>query len=201
MSTASNEPAARRADDREPSLDEVLEGIGTRVRAFRVKNGMTLQELALKSGLSASMLSTVERGQTSPSVGTLHALAEAFGVSLNALFVREDMAQPVTRVEEQIIEITAGGVERRLALDNAEHSIELYVDDYPVGAQHALRPSHHAGYEYGVLIEGHLTVDLDDESFDLGPGDAIQYPARRGHLLRNIGDTAAKALWVNVRRL
>ena len=199
MTSADNQPTARRTD--EPSLDEVLEGIGSRVRSFRLKSGLTLQELALKSGLSASMLSTVERGQTSASVGTLHALAEAFGISLNSFFLRADQSDPVNRVEEQLIERTAGGVERRLALDNGEHSLELYFDDYPVGARHAIRPSHHAGYEYGLVIEGRLLVELDDESFELNAGDAIQYPARRGHLLSNAGDVPARTVWVNLRRL
>ncbi len=181
-------------------LPAVLDALGERVRSLRIKRGLTIHEVALQARISASMVSTVERGQTSPSVGTLHALAEALGVSLNALFLSDSSDDPVTPRGEQVIERTAGGLVRTISTSHGDNGIEVYDDSYPVGASHAPRPSRHLGWEYGLVIEGRLAVDLDESSFELVAGDSIQFPADRVHLIRNIADGPTRAIWVNLRR-
>lgn len=193
------------ADSRESDetrLDDVLEVLGGRIRGLRSRQGLTLQELALKAGISVSMLSTVERGQTSASLATLHALADALDVRMSSLFAASDeLAEPVTRRDDQQTETMPGGLRRRLAVDHPDNSFELYLDEYPTGTAHALRPSRHNGYEYGLVLQGDLDVDLDGTVYRLRDGDSIHYPAGRGHLITNAGDVPARAVWVNLRRL
>ncbi|MDT0318938.1 MULTISPECIES: XRE family transcriptional regulator [unclassified Streptomyces] len=190
------------ASDPGDSLDEVVTGIGERVRSLRIKKGMTLLELATETGLSASMLSTVERGRTSPSLGTLHRIAEALGVRMASLFVRDGSGDsPVSRRADQVTDRTAGGAVRRLALFRRDQDVEVYVDEYPAGASHAVRPSHHPGHEFGVVVAGSLEVEVNGGVYDLAEGDAIQYAAQQPHLIRNPSDAPAHAVWVNLRRL
>jgi len=183
-------------------LDGLVAGVGARVRALRSQQGMTLSELAEATGLSASMVSTVERGRTAPSLGTLARLASGLGVRVASLFsaVPADES-PVLRVADQIVDTTPGGLVRRLAVFQPEKDVEVYVDEYAPGASHASRPSQHPGQEYGVLLEGALEVELGDEVHVVGAGDAIHYEAKQAHLIRNTGQRTARAVWVNVRRL
>ena len=68
------------------TIDELL---STRVRALRKQRGYTLEELAQRSGVSRSMISLIERGQTSATAAVLGKLAQALQVPLAALFADE----------------------------------------------------------------------------------------------------------------
>lgn len=191
---------ARDASTPDLGLPGVLNALGERVRSLRMQRGLTIHEVALQSGISASMVSTVERGQTSASVGTLHSLAETLGVSLNALFLSDGSEDPVTPRSEQVVERTAGGVVRTIVTSHGDNGIEVYDDTYPVGTSHAPRPARHLGWEYGLVIDGRLSVELDESRFELGAGDSIQFAAERVHLLSNIAEGTTRAIWVNLRR-
>jgi len=70
----------------ELTADEVCRVVGERVRELRLAMGMSLERLAAEAGLSLGMVSKIENGQTSPSLSTLTALANAADVPLTALF-------------------------------------------------------------------------------------------------------------------
>ncbi|MFK0120875.1 helix-turn-helix domain-containing protein [Streptomyces sp. NPDC090994] len=194
-------PSARTGDGAEDALEDVLSAIGARIRRHRRDKNMTLQMLADRSGLSVSMLSTVERGRISASVGTLYAIATALDVSLTALFATPPPDEPVVPRERQQVIRTGGGVVRRLALDLPEHRFELYVDTYPPNASHAAVPARHPGHEYGVVLSGALVVGLRRAEHPLRQGDAIQYPTDQEHLITNPHPREAHAVWINTRRV
>ncbi len=66
-------------------LNETLDGIGDRLRAERMKAGMSQRELARRLGLSPSLISQVESGLSKPSVGTLYAIVTELGLSLDRM--------------------------------------------------------------------------------------------------------------------
>ena len=184
------------ADD----ADDTLLSLGTTLRDLRRKRALTLQELATETGLSASMLSMVERGRASPSIGTLVALASALGVHMSSLFERDGavVAEPVHRLADQPVIETPEGVSRRLAVVDNEKNVEVVVNEYPPGTASAAKPLHHAGHEYGILLEGVLTVEFENASYHLRPGDAIGYSSELPHRISNGGRRPAKAIWINV---
>lgn len=81
---------------------------------------------------------------------------------------------------------------------------ESYVDfleiQYECGASSAQNLMRHSGREYGLVLEGELTVNLGFEEFTLGPGDSIAYDSTQPHRLTNRGDTLARAVWAVVNR-
>lgn len=183
-------------------LDHLVRDVGERIRALRQRSGFTLNDLGERTGLSLSMLSAVERGRTSPSLGTLHAIASALGVHVTALFARtggED--SPITPVADQIVDTTEGGMVRRTAVYRADYDLEVYVDEWAPGAAHARRPSQHPGHEFGVVIDGSLELQLGDDIFTADAGDVAQFSGRRPHLISNNGTAPARAVWINLRRL
>jgi transcriptional regulator with XRE-family HTH domain len=177
-----------------------LVAIGSRVRQLRNERGLTLQALAEMTGLSASLLSLVERGKTSPSIGTLVSIAHAFDVHMTDLMpgAPAPAARPVLRYDEQRVYSTPEGVNRRILRDDRVRGLEVALNEYGPGGRSADSLLHHGGYEYGVVIEGALTVEVDGESYDLGPGDSIAYDSSHPHRIVNNGTTEARAMWVNL---
>lgn len=81
------------------------------------------------------MLSLVERGKTSPSIGTLVAIASALGVHMTDLFDNDGTPQrePVARHEDQHVYVTGEGVQRRVLRTDAAHGIEFVMNEYENG--------------------------------------------------------------------
>ena len=179
-----------------------LLAIGSRIRQLRGERGLTLQGLADMTGLSASLLSLVERGKTSPSIGTLVAIAHAFDVHMTDLMPEAPAADelPVLRYDEQRVFATPEGVNRRILRDDRVRGLEVALNEYGEGGRSADSLLHHAGYEYGMVIEGTLTVEVDGYSYELQPGDSIAYDSTHPHRIVNQGPAEARAVWVNLDR-
>jgi transcriptional regulator with XRE-family HTH domain len=179
-----------------------VQAIGSRVRELRLARNFTLQALADLTGLSPSLLSLVERGRTSPSIGTLVAVAHALGVHMGDLVPGEstEKESPVTRAHDQREYSTPEGVVRRVLRDDRVRGVEIAVNQYVPGGRSADVELHHGGFEYGFVLEGELTVDIEGDSYPLGPGDSIGYDSSRPHRIVNHSEATVRALWVNLDR-
>ena len=182
------------------TAEEHLAELGGRIRAMRSEQGLTLQMIAERTGLSSSMVSMVERGRTSPSIGTLIAIASALGVHMADLFELDvDGPRDVVQraADHQVVE-TANGVMRRLVQVDPRRGLELVVNEYAPGTASAVQVTHHSGHEYGYVLEGVLTVQLQNTAHRLEPGDSIAFESTRPHRIVNEGRRRARAVWVNL---
>jgi transcriptional regulator with XRE-family HTH domain len=180
--------------------DDVMRQVGESIRRLRRQRGFTLQMLAERTGLTPSMLSMVERGRTSPSIGTLVAIASALRLTMSALFELTDVEEPVNRHGDQAVFETAAGVVRRVLQIDKSQGLEFVVNEYEPGTSNSSTEIHHEGTEYGVLIEGELTVELNGEVYELRPNDAITYASQTPHRITNTGRQRARAVWVKLDR-
>lgn len=183
--------------------DETVIAIGARIRRLRLERNLTLQAMSSRTGLSASMLSMVERGRTSPSIGTLVAMASALRVHMTELFDvdgDDSGASPVHRLGDQPKFETSAGVTRRVAHNDHTRGIEVSVNEYLAGTSSSSTPVHHEGIEYGIVLEGRLTVELDGVEHELKPGDSISYDSSAPHRLSNPGRSKTRTIWVNLER-
>lgn len=194
--------ATLRIDDHSAQALDTLAAIGRRIRELRARQGMTLLTLGEMTGLSSSMLSLVERGKTSPSIGTLIVICSALKVHMTDLLGKEERPAPlpVIPVADQPVFTTPEGVSRRILGDDRVRGIEIAINEYEPDSGSVAKPVHHAGYEYGIVIEGVLTVELDGTRFMLRPGDLISYESLRDHRIWNYGKRRARALWINLHR-
>jgi transcriptional regulator with XRE-family HTH domain len=176
--------------------------VGNRIREMRVERNLTLQALAERTGLSSSMLSLVERGKTSPSIGTLVAISYALGVHMTDLFDDDgaEERQPVVRFDDQQVYVTGEGVQRRVLRSDDGLGIELVMNEYEPGTGSGEEPVHHEGHECGVVLEGTLTVEVDGSTFELEPGDCIAYDSHLPHKIVNNGVEHVRAVWLNLER-
>ena len=177
-----------------------LSDLGQRIRRLRHQRHLTLQQLGEATGLSPSMLSLVERGRTSPSIGSLVAVSSALRVPLKALF---DDGLPgrqtyIVRIDDQAVLSPMPGVSRTTAIADSVRHIEISVNKWQAGVATEPRPAHHPGFEYGLVLEGHLTVEVEGSRFVLAPGDLAFYDSTSPHSLHNDGTEDVRAVWVNV---
>jgi XRE family transcriptional regulator, regulator of sulfur utilization len=186
----------RRGGDRATfeALDPAV--IGARVKALREASSLSLRELALRCGVSAPMLSQVERGETSPTLVVAAKIAAGLDLRLSQLLrLDEDGAVTVVR---------AGG-RRRGGNARRGHSFEVMTSQQPGQraelSRHTLAaggatgasddgegggPLHEPGSREVALIEsGSVTLVCDGERHKLNAGDCVTFDADLRHRFEN----------------
>jgi transcriptional regulator with XRE-family HTH domain len=196
-----------------------LGDIGSRLREERERASISQRELARRLGVSASLISQIESGQSKPSVSTLYAIVTELGVSLDYVFrVHEHelslataagadagadgAAAPVVHPQERhVVELDSGVTWERLTSHQHEDVDFLHVI-YDVGGSSAPdeRLMRHPGREYGHVISGRLGVQLGFERHELEPGDSIAFDSTLPHRLWNLGDEPVHGIWFVVGR-
>ena len=179
--------------------------IGPRLRAQREQLRLSLRELARRIGVSASLISQIERDKVNPSVGTLYSLVRELGLSMGDLFTTQPAgpylppaASPhVTPDTRALINLESGVTWERLTA-TADPGVEFLRVIYDIGSESC--PEHsllrHGGKEYAYLITGHLGVQIGFDHYELHPGDSISFDASSPHRLWTIGDHPAEAIWI-----
>jgi DNA-binding XRE family transcriptional regulator len=223
VATNRSKPAARKDAVRRPtpkSLDAPTqpkaekgsENIGARLRQAREKSGITVRELARRIGVSASMVSQVERSRVMPSVGTLFAIANLLGLVIDDLFkgngkgrsahAAETGSSPVQRRNNRKSIRMAAGVQWERLTAKPDSDVEFLYVVYDVGAASCKEDAlfQHGGKEYAYLLSGRLGVRIGFEEYELGPGDAISFDAQLPHRLWCIGREPAIGIWTIIRR-
>lgn len=201
--------------------------LGSELRRVRESKKLSLRAVASAVGVSASLLSQVETGKTQPSVSTLYALVNHLGISLDALMgTNRVLTSPLAgssvssvgsapepsgdrrsdsvvqrREDNPVIEMENGVTWERLAVGDSAIADPLIVT-YAPSASSSLEGKlmRHSALEYGVLLEGQLTLRIDFDSYDLEPGDSFCFDANRPHMYINSGAVPARGIWFVIGR-
>ena len=177
----------------------VLDNIGARLRTLRRGLGLTLDQLASDSGLSAGYLSQIESGMAVPSLTALQLIAAGVGTDLSDFFIEEPRrGTQVTRREarsEFRLDPRSGEAYAVLAGQIRDGSFSALVARH-YGGDRAIRPFGHLGEELCVVLAGQLRVTIESESIDLGPGDWLHYPSHPQHAVEVTSEEPAEVLWL-----
>jgi len=185
--------------------------IGSRLRAQRERQGLTLRELARRIGVSASLISQIERDKVNPSVSTLYALVRELGMTMGDLFAGDDAlpgravpatSGPLVRPGDRGVINLASGVTWERLTPVSDAGVEFLHVVYDVGSESCPEDSlvTHGGKEYGYVLSGRLGVRIGFDEHMLGPDDAISFDSSSPHRLWAIGNERATAIWVVVGR-
>jgi len=185
------------------SVTDVNGGVGSRVRALREAMDLSLRDLAERSGVSAPMLSQVERGETSPTLQIAQRIAAGLELRLSQLLrLDEDGAVTVVR-----------GAERRSGPPAVPgHSYEILTPPLPGQraelSRHRLAPGastggpgdpprHEPGSRETALVErGTVVLHCDGQRYELLDGDCVTFDADLNHHFENPGPEEAVLLAV-----
>jgi transcriptional regulator with XRE-family HTH domain len=184
------------------TMAKTLAAIGLHMRELRLSRGMTLKALAAKTNLSPSMLSLVERSRASPSIGSLVTIASALGVTITDLIAHKHASEDdlVVRGSDLRAVETAKHVVYRVLRHDRARGVSIRLNEFAPDTANAEKPITHDGFEYVYMLEGTLTVEVENVSYELQPGDLISYSSRRRHRISNRANVKARALWFNISR-
>jgi XRE family transcriptional regulator, regulator of sulfur utilization len=176
--------------------------VGSRIRALREAMGLSLRDLADRSGVSAPMLSQVERGETSPTLAVAAKIAAGLELSLSQL-LRLDEGDGVTVVRAgERLEGGRGNGHRYEVLtpafpgQRAEVSLHTLAPKAATGGPDD-PPMHEAGSrETAVVLAGRVSLVCDGAAHALAEGDAVTFDADLPHHFENPGRGEARFMSV-----
>jgi transcriptional regulator with XRE-family HTH domain len=180
----------------EPSNAPVA--IGSRIRAARQSQRMTIEQVADATGLTKGFLSRVERDLTSPSVASLVTLCQVLSLSIGDLF-----AQPETHLtrtaEAPRISLGGEGIVERLLTARSERRVQvLQADIEPRGAGESELYAVDCDVDVLHVVSGQIELIMTNERYSLGAGDTLTFPGREPHTWSNPSDEPARLLWILV---
>ncbi len=166
--------------------------LGARVRELRRGRGLTLEEIAERSGVSRAMISKLERGEKNPTLVVAAKLAEGFGVTLSQLVGMEERREVVVvpRDRRMVMRDPDTGFERQLLSPSfGGRGVEFIRNVIPEGSTSGEFPPHRRGVEeYIVVDKGRLKAVIGGEEPVLEEGDAMYFEADVTHRFDNAGD-------------
>ncbi|GAB1818645.1 cupin domain-containing protein [Herbidospora sp. RD11066] len=194
-----------------PSLGGLSASVGQNVRAERQRQGISIRALAKRLGVSPSFLSQFELGQCKAAVSTLFAITSELNMSLDELLEKSAPGEGPRPGHSgttnqgadnpaDYLTLQSGVRWKRLADTGPGHHVQFLLTEYDPGSDSAPRgaPQVHKGDDYGYVLKGTLTIELDGETKTLHAGDSIQIRGDIPHRLRNLGDEVVQAIWCTV---
>jgi transcriptional regulator with XRE-family HTH domain len=166
----------------EPASPDLAQGvharIAQRVRDLRAARGLSLDALAHKSGVSRSMISLIERAESSPTAVVLERLAMGLGVSLASLFdPPRPSADPVSRQAEQPLwrDPHSGYLRRNVSPAGVASPLQIVEVQFPPRARVAYEtgPREPAVHQQIWVLEGRIDVTVGDTLHRLEAGDCL----------------------------
>jgi len=176
------------------------EELGRRLRVARFEKNLTLKQVATRCGMSATHISEVERGKTSPTIGALQRIAAALGENPSH-FVREDIIEPVKFTPAasrcSFVTRTVGGAPTPIEFVTAGIRggyVQVILRVGPPGESGDAEPR--IGEIVVLCVRGAIRVTVCDQSWTLREGDTLQTRMDDGFAAEVVGDEEAESLWI-----
>lgn len=169
--------------------EQVLNAVGPRLRALRIRRGVTLAELAETTGISVSTLSRLESGQRRATLELLLPLARAHGVPLDDLVGAPATGDPRIHLKP----IVRHGM-NIVPLSRDTGGLQAFKHVLPAGPPGEPDPRTHEGHEWMYVLRGRLRVVLGEHDLVLGAGEAAEFDTRTPHWFGRADHSAVEFL-------
>jgi transcriptional regulator with XRE-family HTH domain len=170
-------------------MQTTIPEIGKTIKELRSRLGLTLDQVAERSGCTPGFLSQVERNKAVPSITTLQAIAKALGVNIVDLF--RDEVHPARLVRHDVRE--------SFQFEGSTTTYSLLSAKFPYAGMAAflmtMMPTDqalptdearaHLGEEFCYVVQGALRLCIADYAYDLYPGDSAYFKSTARHRLEN----------------
>lgn len=171
-------------------MAEALERVAPRLREVRERRGLTIIEVANKTGISKSTLSRLETGQRRPTLELLLLLAAVYRVALDELVGAPDFGDPRVRLKPR--QVNGRTV---LPLTRNPNGVQAWKIVIPT-SQSTPRIRAHEGSEWLYVLTGRMRLILGDDDSVLGVGDVAEFDTAVPHWFGSTGDEPAEVLSV-----
>ncbi len=180
--------------------------IGEKLRTLRLRKSMGLVELGKHTGLSAGLLSKLERGKLFPTLPTLLRVAMVFGVGLEYFFTdeRKRRVVGVVRREERVRFPERPGAQdvpyyfECLDYRATERKLSAFLAEFQELPPQKVKAHQHAGVEFLYVVKGSLAVKIGSDEYVLEAEDAMYFDSAVLHSYRRRGSKACTGVIVTV---
>jgi transcriptional regulator with XRE-family HTH domain len=199
-----SQPESPPAPPANPGLEQIVGAIGPRIRQIRLQLGLSLQQLATRSEVSAAAIHKVERGDMVPTITTLLKLCTALDRPIGFFVDDQAPPRPVAvhlRPDDRPPppadwpgtggEVTAASV---AVPDDRLRAGAVHATVRPGGTSGGVLPPR-TGEELVLVQGGQLAVEVAGERYLLRPGDTLHYPTDLPHSWHNPGPETTEAVW------
>lgn len=172
----------------EAGAAELARRVAENLRRHRADLRMSLDQLAISSGVSRAALSQIEGARTNPTIGLVWKIAIGLGIPFQALIGGNDAPRSrVLRAGDAIpLRSTDGRMESRLlSAAGSVDRIEIYELRFEAKGFHRSEPHGVGASETVILVTGALRVVAGEETHDLGAGDTLYFQADVAHSYEN----------------
>lgn len=171
--------------------------IGEKIKALRIKNGLTQEELAARCELSKGFISQLERDLTSPSIATLVDILESLGTNIKDFF-NEKIEEKIVFSNEDIFvkENPELGNEIHWIVPNSQKNLMEPILIHLNGGGSSEQEEPHEGEEFGYVLCGTIYVHLGNKKYRVKKGESFYFKPTLAHYISNPGKTKAEVLWI-----
>lgn len=170
--------------------DPSLQQIGPRLKSWRQQRNLTLDELSVATGISASTISRLESGKRAPNLELVVPIARALRLELDDIIPR-----PAPDPRVHLVTRRVGDVDY-MALSPESAPLQTYKVTMPAAPPVAAAPDLkvHEGYEWLYVLDGRLRLVLGQHDLEMGPGEAAEFDTRTPHWSAAAGDGPVELL-------
>lgn len=172
--------------------------IGNRIKQLRMKNGLTLEELASRSELSKGFLSQLERNLTSPSITTLEDITEVLGISLADFFKDDSDERIVFKKSDYYIDEKEDATITWLVPMAQKNKMEpILYELAPNGKTFEVKP--HDGEEFGYVLKGRITIENVSKkmTYNVKKGETFYLKGNEEHYIENKTSDNVTFVWIS----
>ena len=168
--------------------------LGANLRMLRERSGLSLSELARRSGIAKGTLSQLESGTGNPTIETVFSLSSALEVPVSSLLSERADGDVVLVRSAALDVLSSNAVDLRMLrrMDVTETVLEVY--DQRVRPGETQWSAGHHGREHVIVTAGTLRIGPPDAPYELGPGDYVCFPANQPHTYETVGGPVTSVL-------
>ena len=171
--------------------------VGLKLKELRGRRQLGIRELALRSGISHSTISLIERDRISPSVETLSAILDALGTTLPGFFasLQTNLSYAPFYAAKDLVEIgkTTSISYRMIGINHPNREMLMLHESYAVGANTG-KAFTHAAQEAGMVVKGAVELTVGSQTRVLQEGDGYYFDSRELHRFRNASEQKSEIL-------
>lgn len=171
--------------------------VGHRLRAIRQLRGRTLKQVADQASVSPSFLSQVERGLAAASIASLKRIAASLDLSMSDLFEPNALERPRILRRRDRPALAFGHLGKKyLVTPRPLQFLEVFVGEFEPDGTTGEAYSHGDSEELFMVLEGRVQLQVEEQIFDMEPGDSIDYRSSAMHRVSNPYAEPAQVLWI-----
>ncbi|EPY05014.1 transcriptional regulator [Paenibacillus alvei TS-15] len=175
-------------------MEEIQYILAKNLKAIREKEKLSLEKVAELSGVSKTMISQIERGESSPTITIIWKIANGLKISFSSLINEpEQEAKVVLRDEMKVLTEDSGKYRVYPSfLYQEDRRFEIYTVEIEAHGELSSNSHKDGTEEYVTVFEGQLIIQVNDHEHRLNSGDSIRFKADRPHIYSNPGDALTR---------